>query len=329
MPAYNRRCDPALAYPRRDYRIGIRIGIRLRSRLRIRLRVTCHTLTCQACDANRALQGCLMLRRYRQWREQRLIKKYAVSDIAWSNALMFYPFFDDLTPDQNQRLRNLVSLFCAEKEFVAGGDFEITLAIQLEIAAQACLPILNLDLSFYAGWHGIVVYRGEMRVHREEMDEDGVVHTYDDIISGEAMPGGPVVLSWQDVTLAGSSSAPGYNVVIHEFAHKIDMLKGDATGVPPFSSTFHRDLNGRQFEAVLMQSYQAFALAVDQWEARGEHDDDAPLIDPYAAEHPAEFFAVLSEAFFTKPQRVVDTFPEMYRQLAAYYRQNPCAGASP
>ena len=278
---------------------------------------------CLVKNAGRNLQGRLMLRRFAQWREQRLVDKYAFPDAAWNDALARYPFFDGLGADDNARLRRLVSLFCAEKEFAAGGDFEISLTTQLQIAAQACLPILNLDLSFYGGWHGIVVYRGEMRVHREEMDEDGVVHTYDDIISGEAMPGGPVVLSWEDVTLAGQSPSLGYNVVIHEFAHKIDMLKGDATGVPPFSSAFHRGLDGRAFEAELLQSYERFTREVDAWEARGEPEDDAPLIDPYAAEHPAEFFAVLSEAFFTQPARVHVAFPQMYLQLQAYYRQDP------
>ncbi len=266
-----------------------------------------------------------MLRRFARWREQRLVDKYSFADEAWRDALIGYPFFDDLTTDENTRLRRLVSLFCAQKEFAAGGDFEVLLTTQLQIAAQACLPILNLDLSFYAGWHGIVVYRGEMRVHREEMDEDGVVHTYDDVISGEAMPGGPVVLSWEDVALAGQEPSSGYNVVIHEFAHKIDMLKGDATGVPPFSSTFHRDLDGRAFEAALMQGYEAFTVEIEAWEARGEAEDEAPLIDPYAAEHPAEFFAVLSEVFFTQPKRVNVAFPALYRQLAAYYRQDPLA----
>lgn len=264
-----------------------------------------------------------MFRRFRAWRQRRLIEKYAFADQAWAAALAPYRFFDRLGADEKWRLREWVSLFCAEKEFAPGNDFAITLDTQLQIAAQACLPILNLDLSFYAGWTGIVVYAGEVWVRREEMDEDGVVHVSDNVISGEAMPGGPVVLSWDDVTRAGTAGSPSYNVVIHEFAHKIDMLKGDATGVPPFSSTFHRDLNGREFEATLHTSFEAFAAQVDAWEARGARDRDKPLIDSYAAEHPAEFFAVLSEAFFTRPQDVLDAFPQMYRLLAAYYRQDP------
>ena len=271
-----------------------------------------------------------MLARFKEWQRQRLLKRYAFADAAWQAALAPYPFFDRLSADENRRLRELVALFCAEKEFVAGGAdddaLQITLETQLMIAAQACLPILNLDLAFYSGWHGIIVYRGEVRVQREEMDEDGVVHVYDDVISGEAMPGGPVVLSWADVTLAGSEEAPAYSVVIHEFAHKIDMLKGEATGVPPFSPQFHASLNGRAFEGALMKAYEAFAAEVERWVRNGEPEEDAPRIDPYAAEHPSEFFAVLSEAFFTRPEDVFDEFPELYALLKAYYRQDPIAG---
>ena len=265
----------------------------------------------------------MIFRRYREWRKQRTLVQYSFTDDAWRAALAPYRFFDRLTEEENQRLRELVSLFCAEKEFAPGNDFEITLAIQLQIAAQACLPILNLDLSFYQGWHGIVVYAGEVRVRREEMDEDGVVHVYDDVIAGEAMPGGPVMLSWEDVKLAGAEESPSYNVVIHEFAHKIDMLKGDATGVPPFAPAFHGAINGREFEAAMLRAFEAFAAEVERWDAAGAPEDDAPLIDPYAAEHPSEFFAVLSEAFFTRPEDVRDEFPELYRLLALYYRQAP------
>lgn len=270
----------------------------------------------------------MIFRRYREWRKQRTIAQYSVTDEAWQAALAPYRFFDRLTMEENHRLRELVSLFCAEKEFAPGNDFIITLQTQLQIAAQACLPILNLDLTFYSGWYGIVVYEGEVMVRREETDEDGVVHVYNDVISGEAMPGGPVMLSWADVKLAGAEESPSYNVVIHEFAHKIDMLKGDATGVPPFSSEFHSAINGREFEAAMMQSYEAFVAEVARWEQGGQTEDDAPLIDPYAAEHPSEFFAVLSEAFFTQPADVRDEFPELYRLFALYYRQEPLAAVA-
>jgi MtfA peptidase len=264
-----------------------------------------------------------LISRIAQWRRQRLIERFAFPDQAWERTLGAYPFFERLDADERGRLRDMVALFCASKEFVGAGGLAITLQIQLAIAAQACLPVLNLDLSLYDGWHGLIVYQGEVVARRAVTDEDGVVHEYDEVISGEAMPGGPVVLSWEDVTLAGHEEAPAYNVVIHEFAHKIDMLKGDATGMPPVFPAFHAGLDGRGFEAALKTGYEAFVRMVERWERAGAPEQGAPLIDPYAAEHPAEFFAVLSEAFFTMPEDVADEFPALYRWLAAYYRQDP------
>ena len=171
-----------------------------------------------------------------------------------------------------------------------------------------------------------MVYQGEVLARREIVDEDGVVHQYDELISGEAMAGGPVVLSWEDVTLAGSAQAPAYNVVIHEFAHKIDMLKGEATGVPPFVPRFHAGIDGRAFAAALHGAYEGFASCVQRWERAGALAASEPLLDPYAAEHPVEFFAVLSEAFFTRPEDVADGFPDLYSWFVRYYLQDPLAG---
>jgi Mlc titration factor MtfA (ptsG expression regulator) len=266
-----------------------------------------------------------LLERLSAWRRARTLARYAFPDAAWERTLSLYPFLARLNAGERARLRELVSLFCAEKEFAGAGGFDMTLETQLEIAAQACLPVLNLDLSLYDGWHGVVVYQGEVVAKREIVDEDGVVHQYEEVISGEAMPGGPVVLSWEDVTLAGSDQAPAYNVVIHEFAHKIDMLKGEATGVPPFLPRFHAGIDGRGFGASITRAYEAFTEKVQRWEQAGGAPEHAPLLDPYAAEHPAEFFAVLSEAFFTLPEDVADEFPELYPLLVRYYRQDPLA----
>ncbi len=267
-----------------------------------------------------------LFERFSAWRRARTVRSYSFGDDAWRRALGCYPFFDRLDGNQRARLREMVSLFCACKEFVGAGGFVLTLETQLEIAAQACLPVLNLDLSLYDGWHGLVVYQGEVLARREIVDEDGVVHQYDEVISGEAMAGGPVVLSWEDVTLAGSAEAPAYNVVIHEFAHKIDMLKGEATGVPPFVPRFHAGIDGRAFAAALHGAYGAFAARVQRWERAGASAAAEPLLDPYAAQNPVEFFAVLSETFFTRPEDVADGFPDLYPWFARYYLQDPLAG---
>jgi len=154
---------------------------------------------------------------------------------------------------------------------------------------------------------GIVIYPGEFKVRREEMDGSGVVHEYDDELSGEAWPGGPVILSWEDIALGGE----GYNVVIHEFAHKLHMARGDMDDFP----LPHPDMDREPWLAAWYAAYDKFCDQVD----RGI--DTA--IDPYASEHPAEFFAVLSETFFTSPQTVRSTYPELYKQLTLFYKQDP------
>ena len=265
---------------------------------------------------------------WRRWRDQRTLQRRPIPDALWQLTLARFPFLDRPGAAERLRLRELATLFLASKEFSGANGLAVSDEMAVAIAAQACLPVLHLGLDWYDGFVGIVVHPDAVVARREVTDDDGVVHQYDEVISGEAMAGGPVVFSWEDVTLAGSHEAPAYNVVIHEFAHKIDMLKGEATGVPPFVAPFHQGVDGRAFERVMGQAYSAFVAQVERWEAGGCAEQDMPLLDPYAAEHPAEFFAVLSEAFFTCPLDVVNAFPELYRLLAAYYLQDPLRGAA-
>lgn len=264
-----------------------------------------------------------LIARLARWRRERTLRRHPVPDDAWRALVAGHAFIAALPAGQLERLRELTSLFCADKEFSGAGGFTVDGRTQLAIAAQACLPVLELGLSLYAGWHEIVVYPGEVVARREFVDEDGVAHEYDEVIAGEAMPGGPVVLSWEDVTLAGAADARGYNVVIHEFVHKIDMSKGHATGIPPLLAGLHAGLDHAEFAAELGRSFRGLARAVSRWERRGALDAEAPLIDPYAADSPVEFFAVVSEAFFTKPAAVRAQLPELYPWLVAYFRQDP------
>ena len=199
---------------------------------------------------------------------------------------------------------------------------ELTDAMIVSIAAQACLPVLNLDLSLYDGWVGVVVYPGEFVIRKTVQDEDGVVHEVEQDASGEAWEGGPVILSWEDAQMTDGHDA--YNVVIHEFAHKIDMVNGAADGYPPYFAAGTRRTSMRRPADVFEHAYDQFCARVDAvpdraW-ARFERDS---LIDPYAADHPSEFFAVCSEALFVRPKAFESEFPELYRLLARYYRQDP------
>jgi Mlc titration factor MtfA (ptsG expression regulator) len=237
-----------------------------------------------------------------------------IPDPLWEECCTALPFLDWLLDDERQRLRALAESFVRSKSFSAGGDLELTDTMCVTIAIQACLPILNLGLSWYDDWSGIIVYAGEFVIPRQLEDEDGVVHVYDEVAAGEAWLGGPVLISWQDAQMAGAGA--GYNVVIHEFVHKLDMRSGDADGVPPLPGGDAVD----QWVAVLDGAYDDFCARID--------GGDVGAIDPYAAEHPAEFFAVTSELFFELPHALQAIYPDLYAHYAAFYRLDPATRLS-
>lgn len=234
-------------------------------------------------------------------------QKSVVSDTLWAQTLGALPFLDLLAVDEKKRLKTLVEDFLAEKEFSTVGGLELSDEICVSIAAQGCLPILELGLAAYRDWVGIVVYPDEFVVSRRIEDESGIVHEFDDVLSGEAWEGGPLIVSWHDAQMAGD----GYNVVIHEFAHKLDMRNGEADGMP----ALHSGITRQAWEDVFFAAYDDFCRRVDSGEET--------IIDPYASDDPAEFFAVLSENFFELPDVVDGEYPALYALLRDYYRQDP------
>jgi Mlc titration factor MtfA (ptsG expression regulator) len=244
----------------------------------------------------------------RNWRRKRTLAKHAMQDDVWKGATGDFPFLKGLSPQEGEKLKNLVILFLAEKEFSGARGIRITDRMRVAIAAQACLPILELGLDWYSGWAGIVLYPGDFRVRRSEVDEAGVLHEWDDELAGEAMPGGPVVLSWD-----AAAHDPEINVVIHEFAHKLDMLSGEPNGVPPL----HAGMERRAWIAALDAAYQGFCDAVE----RGRDT----WLDPYAVEHRSEFFAVMSEVFFTDAKEAKRRYPDLYEQFTLFFRQDPAS----
>jgi Mlc titration factor MtfA (ptsG expression regulator) len=238
-------------------------------------------------------------------------RRSTLPEALWRETLESLPFLASLDAEEASRLKGLAECFLAEKEFTAAGGFELTDAMRVSIAAQGCLPILNLGLGYYRDWIGIVVYPDEFVVPRTVEDEFGVVHEYDDVASGEAWEGGPLLVSWRDAQMAGD----GYNVVIHEFAHKLDMRNGEADGIPPLPAGIPR----REWEEALLVAFDDFCTRVDSAGA----DEDALAIDPYASESPGEFFAVLSETFFETPDVLHRDYPALYGLFRRFYRQDP------
>jgi len=242
----------------------------------------------------------------KDWKRRRVLARHRIDDTLWDAVVAPMPFLRGLSPEELRRLRELALVFLAEKQFSGAHGLRLDDAMRLSIAVQACLPVLNLGLDRYDEWSEIVVHPGDFRVRITETDDEGVVHEFDDERAGESWPGGPVVLSWD-----AAVNAPDMNVVIHEFAHKLDMAGGEADGMPPLHSGMDRGAWTEAFRS----AYEGFCDAVD----RGRDT----WLDPYAAESPGEFFAVASEAFFEAPNETRRRYPDVYDQLKRYYRQDP------
>lgn len=250
------------------------------------------------------------------WRERRTrstLTRRAIPEALWQLTLARYPFLARRTPADVDQLRRLATLFLDRKEFSGANGMLVDDEVAVAVAAQACLPILKLGLHRYDGFVGIVLHPDEAVARRVVTDDDGVVHEYEETLSGEAMQGGPVMLSWPDVQAAGESSAWAYNVVIHEFAHVLDMDSAATLGP---ASAAQRAAH-QAWLSDLTREYSAFCVAVD---AGAE-----TLVDPYGAESIEEFFAVCSEAFFVAPVDLLQQREGLYALMRAYYQQDPAA----
>lgn len=250
-------------------------------------------------------------RYFRERRRLRTIAKYPIPESEWEKVIAGVPLFASLSMEERTRLRALATVFLHEKEFLPLQGSVLTESTKIAIAAQACLPLLELDLDWYSDWKTIIVVPDAYEITRSEMDEAGVVHEYQDELSGEVLHLGPVVLSLADVQRAGFGD--GYNVVIHEAAHKIDGKDGSFVGCPPLPA----EITYAEWEA-------AFSAAFRR--SRGRRTAKRkrrPRIDEYAEFSPDEFFAVCVESFFETPVILQSDFPDVYSLLTRFFKQNP------
>ena len=250
-----------------------------------------------------------MFNRIRNWRVRRLIARRPIAEGLWRSALQHCAPARRLGASDQAALRVLATLFLDRKSLEPVQGLHLEDADRVLLAAHACVPILKLGFDWYDGWHSVIVYPDAFIPRREHMDAAGVVHQTNTVLAGEAWGRGPVILSWADVLRIGQK--PGHNVVIHEMAHKLDMLNGDANGFPPL----HRRMDRHVW-------WQVFSSEWDRLQDAHHNGAELP-IDPYALESPAEFFAVASEQFFEGPASLRQHMPEVYRQLEQFYRQHP------
>lgn len=233
----------------------------------------------------------------------------------WAGVVARYaPGYDRLDDAERARLHGLVARFAREKTFEGCGGLAVTDEMRAAIAAQACLPILGLSYSHYDRVRSILVYPGDFEAPAHH-DLDGLAGGEPEVLSGETHYRGPVVLSWDDIRAGGDGVADGASVVIHEFAHVLDDLDGAADGTPPLENRAALDAWGR----VLTAEFKRLQRAAET--------DEETLLDPYGAESPAEFFAVASECFFTRPRALAEEHAALYDQLRGFYRQDPATRA--
>ena len=239
------------------------------------------------------------------------LKHHPIPHETWETLMREAPLFYRLSLNERAHLRVLATLFLHRKTFTGVQGLAISTEMAVAVAAQACLLILKLDLDYYDGWVEIVLYPEAFRVERERVDVAGVVSDDSRVLSGESWSHGAVILSWADVASELAVTYPGRNIVVHEFAHKLDMLNGSANGMP----ALHAEMEWAQWTA-------AFSNAFDHLQQQLA-DHQQPPINPYATTDPAEFFAVVSEYFFTAPELLFEQYPEVYAQLVLFYRQAP------
>lgn len=222
------------------------------------------------------------------------------------------PLYARLPLPLRQRLERRMQVFLAEKPFVGCAGQEIDDEVRVTIAAQACLLRLGRASAGFERLTQILVYPGAFVVERVRPEPSGILQETRQVLTGESWTQGQVVLSWQDVLEGSRISDDGRNVTIHEFAHQLDQEKGYANGAPPLAAGARS-----RWSSVLAREY-----------ARLQHQlawGEPTLINAYGATAPEEFFAVVSEAFFEQPQALRERHPELYAELAAYYRLDPAA----
>lgn len=239
--------------------------------------------------------------RWRSAAEARAVARRAIPDDLWQRTLNRYPFLKRPDPTDAAELKRLSSLFLDRKEFSATGGLRTSNDVVVAIAAQACLPALRLGLGIYDGFVGIVLHPGAVLRRREVTDEHGVVHEFDEEALGEAMDGGPLMLSWRDVRTAGHRRPQVLNVVIHEFAHVLDHARGLSVAA----------------RNILEPERARLAARADAGEET--------VTDPYGSEDVGEFFCVASEVFFVRPAALRQEHPQAFELLCEVYRQDPVA----
>lgn len=250
--------------------------------------------------------------RWREHRRQRL-RRQPLPATAVAVLERDVPLYRRLPPALRRELHGHINVFLAEKRFEGCAGCVVTETMRLVIAAQACVLLLGRPPRYFPGFSTILVYPDTFLVPQVEHDGDVEIHD-EEARLGESWEHGPVVLSWADIAAESAHEAPGCNVVLHEFAHKLDEEDARMDGLPLLDDAAHY----ARWAEVMTREYARLQQAA-------ERDDDSGPVDLYGAHSPPEFFAVVTEAFFECAAALRHEHPELYGELAAYYRLDPAS----
>jgi len=240
-------------------------------------------------------------------RRQLLATPFPDNWLAYLDAVKYYHFLAE--PDQD-RLRDALRIFIAEKTWEGCKGLVLTEEMQVTVAAMACLLVLGMESFYFDNVQTVLLYpEGFVGKERQGLTDEFYLEQ-DTARIGEAHYRGPVILSWAEIQLDAQDPGHGTNLVIHEFAHQLDMLNGSADGVPLLPPELEE-----RWQTIMSREYTRLE----------RHARRETLIDPYGATDPAEFFAVVSESFFDTPLELKHTHARLYQLLSDYYRQDPAS----
>lgn len=231
---------------------------------------------------------------------------------AWRAALRErMPAFAELPADVQLRLKKHAQVLLSEVPLIGCAGFVVTDEVRALVAVQASLLLLGRGDGGFEGLSQVLVYPGAFVAHRTVVQADGTVRDERQALAGESWQQGQVVLSWEDVVEGAADPGDGRNVVIHEFAHRLDQMAGAANGAPWLPGRARR-----------LHWARVFASEFDALQ-RQLGTGESGLIDPYAATSPAEFFAVTTELFFERPEALAAAHPALHAQLRGFYGVDP------
>ena len=249
---------------------------------------------------------------FKWWRRRRRRRHLAnhAWPTEWTETLDRLPLYQRLPTADRPRLRDITQILLHEQRYEGCGGQRIDDEVRVTIAAQAALLLLGIEHNYFSNASTVLVYPAAFVNPIPQASAGGLVRV-GVAAHGEAWQRGPVVLDWDATAHGTANGEDGRNVVLHEFAHKLDMLDGYADGHPPQRSRGHT----RRWQVALGAAFTKLQAA--------DRKGRASVLDKYGATNPAEFFAVATEAFFEKGPVLKRKRPDVYEVLADYFGQNP------